>query len=198
MLISLASFVTGVSMESCNGRVQFDPNGCDQDDECPLASLHCDIGSGTCVTCTADEHCALLGRGYNRCDLALHTCIECGVDSDCALGQACHARQCVTPCQREGANSMCPTATPHCEGDLGFCILCEEDNNACALASAAGPICNRSVGRCVSCLSDANCGGTNPRCDTVAGQCVECLSAGDCGADKPICDPKTRGCTALP
>jgi hypothetical protein len=198
VLASVACFVMCASVESCNGRIQFDPNGCDRDDECPVASLYCDIGSGTCVTCTADEHCALLGLGYSHCDQMLHRCVECGVDSDCRTGEACHARRCVRLCQGEGNDSMCTALAPHCEGDLGFCISCEEDNNACALASSTGSICDRREGRCVSCMSDGNCGGTNPRCDNITGRCVECLGAGDCGYGRPICDPTTQGCIAYP
>jgi hypothetical protein len=183
----------------CNGRVLFDENGCDQDSECPLSGLYCDARSRTCVMCTADTHCAVLGTGLNRCDLALHRCVQCGLDADCGTGRTCHASRCVTPCEYEGYPDICPSATPHCEASLGFCILCEDDNNACASATASGPICNMPTGLCVSCLKDANCGGTNPRCDTVVGRCVECLSSVDCDSvAKPVCNPLTWSCVARP
>jgi hypothetical protein len=197
-LASVAALLACLSAGSCSGRVQFDPNGCDRDDECPVPTLHCDLGSGTCVTCTADDHCAVLGLGYDHCDPTLHRCVECGGDSDCGTAEACHGHRCVKLCQGEGNDWMCDALAPHCEADLGFCIACEENNNSCALASSSGPICNRWVGRCVSCLSDANCGGTNPRCDNITGRCVECLGAGDCGSAMPICDPTTQGCIAYP
>lgn len=182
---------------SCNGRILFDPNGCDEDHECGLPNLYCDVAGGACVPCMTDGHCVLLGTGLGRCDTALHRCVECGVDSDCRTGRECQGSRCVTPCQNSD-DSLCPAGVPHCEGSVGFCVLCESDNKACASASAPGPICDESVGRCVSCLSDANCGGTNPRCDTVTGRCVECLRSEDCGVSTPLCDPATTRCVPRP
>lgn len=184
-----------VMAPSCNGRILFDPNGCDENYECVLPNLYCDVAAATCVPCMADVHCLSLGIGLVRCDMALHRCVACGVDSDCGTGRACRNTRCVTPCQDD---SVCPVATPHCEGPVGFCVLCESDNNACASASAPGPICDESAGLCVSCLSDANCGGTNPRCDTVTGRCVECLRSEDCRGSTPLCNPATNRCVPRP
>jgi len=182
-------------LSSCNSRILFDVDGCDQDQECPLASLHCDTATGTCVACTEDVHCAQADR--NRCDPGSHRCAECVIDSHCGLGRACRENHCVTLCRFEGNDSACMgLATPHCEADVGFCVACEDNNKTCALASEQGPICNVQTGLCVACRSDANCGGTNPHCDKITGHCVECLQSGDCAPAAPICDPSTSQCTA--
>lgn len=190
---------------TCNGRVLFDPNGCDRDDECRLSTLHCDTGTRSCVACTADAHCAAgttssAPTGRTTCDLALHRCVECVSDDNCLSGQLCRENRCVTTCHAEGSDPACTGVAAHCEaqGGMGICIECEDDNRTCAAISTAGTICNHKLGRCVSCLSNANCGGTNPRCDTVEGRCVVCLSSADCGSDLPVCDPVTLECVAQP
>ena len=186
-----------IEMSSCNARINFDEKVCSTDLACPLATLHCDTRSATCVACTTDSHCVQLGTGLNRCDVALHRCIECGTDSDCGSGRICHASHCVTPCHGEGLNPVCPAATPRCEDDVAFCVFCEDATIGC-IQAATGTICNRTTGLCVSCLSDANCGGTNPHCDVVTGRCVECLQSTDCPSTMPVCDPATTRCVAHP
>lgn len=194
----IGSLLSGaLLLSSCNNRILFDVDGCDQDQECPLSNLHCDTATGTCVACTEDVHCVQADR--NRCDPGSHRCAECVIDSDCGLtaGHACRENHCVTLCRFEGNDSACMgLATPHCEADVGFCVACEKENRTCALASGPGPICNVQTGLCVACRSDANCGGTNPRCDKIAGYCVECLQSGDCAPAAPFCDPSTSMCTA--
>ncbi len=196
---AVAALWLAVIALSCNGRILFDEDGCDESYECGLPNLYCDVAARACVTCMTDAHCELLGTGLGRCDMALHRCVECGVDSDCGAGRACRASRCVTPCESSDDEAIiCPAATPHCEDAVGFCVLCDRGNNACASAAAPGPICNQPAGTCVSCLSDANCGGTNPRCDVITGRCVECLASGDCGASTPLCDPSAARCVPRP
>jgi len=196
---------------ACNGKVVFDPAGCDRDDECQLSTLHCDTATASCVECLTDAHCAAAATGSPStsapmsalgastvCDPTLHRCVECHTDADCGAGHLCREDRCVVTCQKEGPDPLCKGATSHCEGDLGFCIECEDDNRACAAISAVGTICDRKIGRCVACLSDANCGGTNPRCDTTEGRCVVCLTSDDCGPKLPLCDPAALDCIAPP
>lgn len=181
---------------ACNGRVVFDERGCDQDSECVLPSLQCDVASATCVACTTDDHCAMMGTGFNRCDMALHRCVECGLDADCGTGRGCEGGHCETRCQEEGASPACPTASGYCEGEVGYCVECGDDlPTACASSSAAGPICN-PAGRCVSCLSDTNCPAAAPRCDPFSGRCLACLHASDCPSSAPLCDPTIGRCVS--
>lgn len=184
----------GLLAWACNGRVVFDAEGCDEDQECPLPTLHCDREARTCVGCTTDAHCTATGQALPRCDTARHRCVECGLDADCGQGRACRQQHCVTLCEEEGDSPSCPTATPHCERSLGFCILCEKFRDACASATAAGPLCDPDIGICVSCLADSDCGGTSPHCDTVKGRCVECLGSAQCRPAAPVCDPVALRC----
>jgi len=180
---------------SCHQQVAFDQNGCDQDSECGLTTLHCDTATATCVPCTTDDHCAALGIGRVRCDTAAHRCIECGLDEDCGQGRGCRNHHCVTLCSSEGASASCPLATPYCESDddAGFCIQCGDDlPQACSGAAAAGPICGR-LGTCVACQSDPDCRAPTAHCETFAGRCVQCLGSKDCAAGT-VCDPATNQC----
>jgi hypothetical protein len=195
--------VVTVVLVTCNGKVAFDPNGCDRDDECQLPSLHCDADTGSCVACMTDAHCAAdVDAGSLQlatCDPSLHRCVECATDVDCASGKLCRGHRCVTACRNEGGDPACAgSSASHCEAQLGYCIECEDDNRACAAGSLVGTLCNHQIGRCVACISDANCGGTNPHCDPIQGRCVVCLTSADCGSDRPLCDPTTLDCTTRP
>ena len=108
-------------------------------------------------------------------------------------------QHCVTPCT---GTTICPASAPHCEGDVGFCVACDESGTisedglpACGTTGTSGPICNRAIGQCVACLVDSSCGGSTPRCNTYAGKCVACLSSADCTtAAAPVCDPVSNQC----
>ena len=187
---------------SCSGRVEFTETTstlCTGDSDCPLSTLHCDPGSGQCVACTADAQCLALGLGLARCDSTTHRCIGCFTAPDCATGLVCSSSHCVTPCT---GTTICPASAPHCEGDVGFCVACDESGTisedglpACGTTGTSGPICNRAIGQCVACLVDSSCGGSTPRCNTYAGKCVACLSSADCTtAAAPVCDPVSNQC----
>ncbi|HEY4185359.1 MAG TPA: hypothetical protein VGP07_09835 [Polyangia bacterium] len=184
-------------LASCKGHLAFDEGGCDDDSECGLATLHCDVVTSTCVACTADAQCAALGAGRDRCDTAAHVCVECGLDSDCGQGRGCRFRHCVTLCNSEGPTSACPSAAPYCEDDDdGFCVQCGDDlANACSMSTAAGPICGR-LGTCVACQGNADCKAPTGRCETFSGRCVECLGTKDCSGATPVCDPTINRCVA--
>lgn len=179
---------------ACHRQVLFDQGGCDDDSECGLATLHCDLPTATCVECTGDDQCAALGTARVRCDTAAHRCIECGLDGDCGQGRGCRFHHCVTICDGEGPNSSCPSAAPYCEDDdSGICVQCGDDlPQGCSGAGVAGPICGH-LGLCVACQSDGDCHAPTPHCETFAGRCVECVSSKDC-ASGTVCNPTTNQC----
>ena len=105
----LASVV--LLLAACDGQLRFAQtanqpdaagSGCDGDDDCGLASLHCDVVSGECVACNDDGDCT--DPQQPRCDTALHRCVGCGSDLDCGANQTClpMTRTCVQRCA-EGA-----------------------------------------------------------------------------------------------
>lgn len=179
---------------ACHQHVAFDENGCDEDWECGLTTLHCDTAAATCVECTNDDHCAALGIARIRCDTAVHRCVECGLDADCGQGRGCHGHHCVTLCNIEGANGSCPSAAPYCEADdLGFCVQCGDDlPHACDGGAVAGPICGR-LGLCQACQVDGDCKAPTARCETFDGRCVACVDSKDCTGGT-VCDPVTNRC----
>jgi Cys-rich repeat protein len=162
---------------------------CSTDTDCKLATLHCDVASGTCVECVGDQDCA---AGPNhRCDGALHQCVQCGVDGDCAAGQVCviAARRCVTSCTKI---TDCVLTGYICDLTRDLCVRCFANNVTCLDNDT--PIC-AADGTCVQCGADSDCSGTTPRCDQVTGSCVACLSASDCQAAAPLCDPGSHTCS---
>jgi hypothetical protein len=193
--LPLAIFLMMI-LGDCRGRVTFDENGCDDDGECGISSLHCDVANATCVECVSDAQCTAQGRGRDRCDTAAYTCVECGLDSDCGQGRVCRHRHCVTLCASEGPSSSCPTSAPYCEDDDddGFCVQCGDDlPQRCASGNAAGPICTRT-GACVECQADRDCKAPSPRCETFSGRCVACLKSKDCTGSASLCDPTVNRC----
>ncbi len=164
--------------------------GCHVDGDCKLATLHCDVISGTCVACTTDAQCVALGS--RRCDAALHRCIECGLDSDCATGQRCEpsTRRCVTTCT---TITGCPATTPFCDLPRSTCIRCHSDVE-CVVLSGDAHTCDPANGLCVDCIDDGQCKPSVPRCDRTRGKCVQCTGSGDCPATAPLCDPVASAC----
>jgi hypothetical protein len=168
------------------------PSGCLLDAECPLASLRCDVQSGSCVDCIADGDCE--ARGLPRCDAALHRCVECGVDQDCDGGQVCDptTRRCSTPCTQD---QQCPAAARHCDEDRRICVECEADENEGCELTPDRPYCVSPSSRCAACRTRADCDG-GQYCDGLTGACVGCRDTRDCPAAQ-ACDPLTRQCVSF-
>jgi hypothetical protein len=171
---------------------------CSGDSECPLASLHCDPASRTCVPCVNMGQCAGM-PGLSRCDPVLHRCAECVTAADCGGGtRTCSAHRCVTTCTSSGsgsADSKCaaePQAT-NCDENLGLCTACDDDSSGCP-----GSFCAPAGGGCVGCRAEADCAGNpaTPHCDPLTARCVQCTTAVDCGPAAPLCDPTTSRCVS--
>jgi hypothetical protein len=161
--------------------------GCSHDDDCQLASLHCDPTSGECVACVDDSQCTQ--PGLTRCDSALHTCVQCGVDGDCTP-DVCESvtHQCVAPCLDGGG---CPASAPTCSMPRALCVRCSGD--ADCVAASSGHMCDTASGQCVQCTSSAQCPSTTPLCNRSTDRCVQCLTSTDCGFEG-LCDPTAHTC----
>lgn len=165
---------------TCVDREVPDPNLCRSNVDCQYApgGKLCDAGSGACVQCLRDSHCAA-GR---RCDAGVCTGSVCTTDADCAAPTShCNAAgdACVACVEDDdcGSGERC---------DAGSCapapIECSDDEG-CAAADPLRPFCvvEGDRGLCVACRDTADCGeGT----ECVGGSCVTtaCTGDGDCSA----------------
>ena len=195
----LAVLLAALAAPACQVTLRFDgpdaarppdasvAHGCVSDQDCPLASLHCDPISGQCFACVSDGDCATTS-GRPRCDAALHICVQCGTDQDCPTGTKCSAptRSCVKTC---GTGSDCAATGVWC--DDGMCAQCDDDFHC----SGAHPYCDLTTDQCVACVNDGQCGTTPgaPHCNRTTGGCVACLTSGDCSAGT-VCDPADWTC----
>ena len=165
------------------------PQPCARDADCPLASLRCDVQSGVCFECVADDDCR--ARGLSRCDAALHRCVECGIDQDCQSGFACDltTRACAQSCIDDDA---CPAAAHGCDETRLICVECEvDDDDGCALYPDR-PYCLVPGNRCAECLVNADCAPAL-HCDNITGKCLGCRDSRDCAAAQ-ACEPVGHLC----
>ena len=146
-------------------------NSCGNNQECSGATPVCDVGSNTCVQCTASEASACTG-----------TTPVCGSSNTCV--------QC-TPSEA----SACTGTTPVC-GSSNTCIQCTvSEAGAC---TGTTPVCD-SNNTCVQCTpSEANaCTGITPVCGasntcqgcTTHAECTAsnaCLADGSCAAETDV------------
>jgi hypothetical protein len=186
---------------ACDGQLRFErfPGGsdggvrlCAGDEDCPLATLHCDVVSGECVGCNDDDDCG--DPQQPRCDTALHRCVGCGSDLDCGAEETClpMTRACATRCEEATSESSCPPSAPTCDENARICVQCQSDAD-CRAITDDGPYCEATSGRCVHCTDDRQCPATRPRCDRVQRRCGECSTRDDCPAMR-ACDPETLTC----
>ncbi len=76
---------------------------CLADEDCP-SGKHCLVGMNACVSCVSDEHC---GKGV--CDPVNNYCVECMADGDCASGNCDEEKQICVDC---GTDAECEDANP--------------------------------------------------------------------------------------
>lgn len=204
--LSLTTTVVLVSLSSaCEHNFSFDTKKRDTDDprkgsdaataptraqcateqDCPIASLHCDVQSGLCFECIIDADCA--SKQNTRCD-ALHRCIECLVDEDCAPDFTCDrvSRRCLERCLDL---NDCASGAHACDERRNVCVSCDRDQEC---RSSAAPYCAAGGSSCVACKSDEHC-ASNERCDLNSGQCVGCRDSLDC-TPPAYCDPDAHTC----
>src|SRR5690606_6566867 len=138
--------------------------GCQSNDDCagdPGGAV-CDVASGECVACTADDDPCALGT---YCDVVQQECVPgCQEDADC------------------GGNLVCNTDTNTCEG----CVEGADCPLGALRESGSGqPGCSETHGgqpglaccgnECVDVDTDENhCGGCDKPCDpdNATGECV--------------------------
>ena len=165
---------------------------CQMDTDCVLATLFCDLLSGTCVECVEDADCE---KPSPRCDGALHRCVACGVDQDCPQSpnaQQCDptTHECVPQC--DATSFLCPVPTPLCVNDNNTCVQCINDVDCKAYGEKKE--CDLLSGKCSECNRDAECPAERPHCDRLHDVCVECATCTDCPIEKPLCDPSLYAC----
>ena len=204
MLRRSRSLVIAALLSGCDGSFRFDPQegadastdvqadvapppACTDDTSCLVEGAHCDVPSGACVACVADEHCVgVLGRP--RCDTALHRCVECGNNQDCGNFAVCESSThlCVRTCTED---FQCVAPSSHCSELKKRCFECT-GNGECS--TSGRPRCELLTGRCVQCTNNTHCSGTTRRCDVATFTCVECVDGNDCASG--ACNPTTRTC----
>ncbi len=178
--------VSAALIGACDANFRFDQKdasgSCATDSDCPLATLHCDLTSGSCVPCTDDSACTT--TGFPRCDTALHLCVECGSSQDCQAGWQCvETHRCVPPCS---SPADCSASVPNCNEITGVCYACND------LVPCATGVCDDDSGRCVECKYDSQC--SSGYCQRALGKCVGCVLSSQCPASAPICDPASWSC----
>lgn len=174
------------------------PGSCNQDADCASADKpRCDMGSGRCVACAEDGHCAE-GR---RCDSLTQVCVERGCirESDCAgvPGKPfCSSSGVCVGCMND---SNCPPVAGIrrvCNVTDRVCVdsPCKSDQQ-CA-TDPGGRLCQTDTGRCVQCRGDDDCtSGAIPHCRPETNICVQCLEDAHCdAANGEVCNLATLRC----
>lgn len=128
---------------------------------CSADTPVCDVTTGDCVQCNADDDSFCDGPGES-CDLNTNRCIECDTDSDCTLANAAR-------CGDDGRCTGC-TGNEECGSVMGDFGVCETGNcvqctvmqpGACATGICTiDNICSMFDGTrrsCESCDTDENC-----------------------------------------
>jgi hypothetical protein len=154
---------------------------------CPIASLACDVASGTCVECLSQSDCSKYA-GLPICDPSTHTCVDCLSVLDCGPNKTCvlGAKQCVPGC-----SASLPCAEGTCDKTTQACVACTSD--AECKDDGQNLVCDLATKQCVGCVSDKTCPVGHPRCDPASQQCVQCMHASDC-ANGEVCEPMRRLC----
>jgi hypothetical protein len=141
---------------------------CTGHDGCPNpGEAQCDRGTGTCVACTEDSHCAHLPGT-----------------------PACHEGVCEL-CS-DTNETQCTGTTPHCLEAEHRCVGCTEDAHCPEVGAAR---CDEATHVCAPCADDTPCSRLTdtPHCD--AGTCVECTSYAHCDiAAGRVCNYATHLC----
>ena len=94
---------------------------CKTDKDCPATeSPHCEVGTGLCLPCLNDAHCAAT-PWEKRCDTTSARCVECVTDAHCTtktLGKVCTGGVCLckndTQCKGNDNGSVCDTLYKSC------------------------------------------------------------------------------------
>ena len=154
---------------------------------CADQSLVCDVSSGQCVQCVADDECTFLDP--NDVCLPDHTC-GCTADTQCA-GRTVGTR-CVATLQQCGCDSPADCPTP---GDTTCApnhhCGCGSNTDCSGDAGAPGyGVCDTATGQCVQCVTDSDCTDPNNRvCDPTTNSCLPCRTSADCAQniDGPVC-----------
>ncbi len=127
------------------------------------AGLYCDAATLTCLAgCDTQDDCnAAADAGVMHCDLSTHKCVGCTADDHCALGMICKAGSCDEGC----------TAQHGCEAGLtccsGSCVNTDSDADHCGTCGAPCKIQN-GMGHCGGgvCSLDA-CDSPFEDCDKI-------------------------------
>ncbi len=187
-------FAAAVAAAGCHTTLNFGAapapdgsTGCATDQDCPLASLHCEPFSGQCLACVSDSNCTST-TGRPHCDSILHFCVQCAGDQDCTgAGMKCNpaTRTCIKPCS---TLADCPTAGTWCND--GVCSQCDDDFHCPSVRT----YCDSSIGQCTACVTDAQCtAAAAPHCNRAVGACVGCVTSTDCPGGT-VCDPADSTC----
>ncbi len=173
---------------------------CTTNVDCQAPHAFCNVSSGECVQCLANEDCPTMvcnavthactgcltdadcESTTPYCDRDDRRCVECEIASQCDTGEVCvwAAHRCAPACQ---TNSDCSgSGHPICAMASRICVECTSDAE-CA-SRPLQPFCDLRLGACVECLSDTNC--PSGHCETLENLCVECTSDAHCNGR--VCD----------
>jgi hypothetical protein len=178
--------------------------GCSDDRDCGDAGLHCFYGYAFCgISCSAPEAPAC-PTDMPICDLDSGLCGYCLADEDCVAAHVTAGNFCnqygICGC---ATAADCPDGQSCLPGK--YYATCGVASADCDPATCPGTFCNWDAGTCVgsssgfNCITDYDCAGY--RC--VAGQCAQCVDDNDCiveGRRFPgeafgtYCDPSAHNC----
>lgn len=138
------------------------PTGCTSDAGCSGQFPRCQVDSGQCVGCLANDHCS--SDGSSVCNLASNTCE--------AVLPGC------------GSDAACAAPVPYCRTEDRTCVQCQTNEHCGPDASCEDNVCVPLGG----CSSDAACDMPLPHCRTEDRTCVQCLETSQCGEGKVCTD----------
>jgi len=138
---------------------------CTKDQDCSddPAGHMCDIPTGKCVLCTADDACI-----PGRCHPTSRTCVDCVADADCNIagGETCDTG--TNTCKVTGcAQDVDCSGMEHCDPATHKCSFCARDADCTFGGECRARMCADKA----SCAGDGDCVWPR-RCE--AGACVAC------------------------
>ncbi len=153
---------------------------------------YCDMGTGLCGPCSADNQCGN-DDGGPHC-LPSGTC-GCTSSPDCGPTGACStvSSTCIPACTLDAGGSIC-ASDQVCDPTSRLCVACISDLNCEPDAGSPTPYCLTDIdagNTCVGCLSPDQCASASPGCNSRTYSCGSCRLSTDCPAAVPICQRTT-------
>lgn len=139
---------------------------CENKSDCPATNPICHA-SGMCVECDGGNDGICAGKNL-ECNVETGACVQCVADDDCknkSEKSKCYNGVCLEGCDND---EQCKDLKlPYCRIDLKLCVSCRTSSDC----SGKTPTCDETAYVCV-CTSDADCGNDTSSMMCEAGACV--------------------------